>query len=177
VLRARALVFLVFQPPTSLSSLVLSCFALAHSLTLSTKRVVRRKLRKGALSPGGSRGSASFGVGSGNGMGSRGINSALKAMSVSFGRSKNGTGTGTGTATGSRIGTQSQSQTRSRGQTQGQGQTSSILQVPGQGQYPSIMQELEMDMAMAADNSRKGSWATSDGKSKVEGSEVSDTRA
>jgi len=159
-------------------SLVHSCFAFTHSLTLSTKRVVRRKLRKGALSPGGSRGSASFGVGSGNGMGSRGINSALKAMSVSFGRSKGtGTQTGTGTATGSRIGTQSQSQTRSRGQTQGQGQTSSILQVPGQGQYPSIMQELEMDMAMAADNSRKGSWATSDGKSKVEGSEVSDNRA
>ena len=117
----------------------------------STKRVVRRRLRKGAMTPGQSRTGGSFG-----GNQASGIGSALRAMS-GFKKSKNDP-------------THSQSQTQSRQSRQsrqgGYGQDSQ-LGVPSRLGYPSIMQELELDTT-GFDDSRKGSVATSDGK-KVEG--------
>jgi hypothetical protein len=116
----------------------------------STKRVVRRRLRKGAMTPGQSRTGGSFG-----GVQASGIGSALRAMS-GFKKSKNDP-----------TQSQSQSQTQSRqGQSQGYGQDSQIG-VPSRLGYPSIMQELTLDTT-GFDDSRKGSVATSDGK-KVEG--------
>ena len=120
----------------------------------STKRVVRRRLRKGAMTPGQSRTGGSFG-----GVQASGIGSAIRAMS-GFKKSKNDP---------TQSQSQSQSQTQSRhgqGQSQGYGQDSQ-LGVPSRFGYPSIMQELELDTT-GFDDSRKGSVATSDGK-KVEG--------
>jgi len=114
----------------------------------STKRVVRRRLRKGAMTPGQSRTGGSFG-----GVQASGIGSAIRAMS-GFKKSKNDP-----------TQSQSQSQTQSRhgqGQSQGYGQDSQ-LGVPSRFGYPSIMQELELDTT-GFDDSRKGSVATSDGK-------------
>jgi hypothetical protein len=117
----------------------------------STKRVVRRRLRKGAMTPGQSRTGGSFG-----GVQASGIGSAIRAMS-GFKKSKNDPN-----QTQSFSQSQTQSQTQSR-----QGQETSQLGVPSRLGYPSIMQELELDTT-GFDDSRKGSVATSDGK-KVEG--------
>ena len=121
----------------------------AH-LTNSTKRVVRRRLRKGAMTPGQSR----TGAGSFGGIQVSGIGSAIRAMS-GFKKSKND-------PTQSFSQSQTQSQTQSR-----QAQETSQVGVHSRLGYPSIMQELELDTT-GFDDSRKGSVATSDGK-KVEG--------
>jgi len=117
----------------------------AHLMN-STKRVVRRRLRKGAMTPGQSR----TGAGSFGGVQVSGIGSAIRAMS-GFKKSKND-------PTQSFSQSQTQSQTQSR-----QGQETSQVGVHSRLGYPSIMQELEMDTT-GFDDSRKGSVATSDGK-------------
>jgi len=127
-------------------------------LTNSTKRVVRRRLRKGAMTPGGSRtGGGSFGNVMGQGSA---IGSALRA--INFKKSKYG-----GDPTQSHL-----SKSSKRGQSSQVGsrsQSGSSTPIPpprhgnGQQGYPSILQELRF-VGEDADTPRKGSWATSEGK-------------
>jgi len=131
---------------------------LVSALTISTKRVVRRRLRKGAMTPGGSRtGGGSFGNVMGQGSA---IGSALRAMN--FKKSKSG-----GDPTQSHL---SKSSKRGQGQSSQVGsrsQSGSSTPIPpprhGQQGYPSILQELRF-VGDDADTPRKGSWATSEGK-------------
>lgn len=120
----------------------------------STKRVVRRRVRKGALSPGGSRGE---GTGSG-------IQSAIR--SIQFRRSNNAQGKGSNTQD-----IELKSQIASA--TPQQRYTSTL-------QHPSILQELELELDGDGDTPRKGSWTTSSGSGsgsgKEKGSSVSDNR-
>jgi len=133
---------------------------LGSALISSTKRVVRRRLRKGAMTPGGSRtGGGSFGNVMGQGSA---IGSALRAMN--FKKSKSGGDpTQSHLSKSSRKGQTSQSQSQS--QSRSQSGSSTPIPPPRHGQqgYPSILQELRF-VGDDADTPRKGSWATSEGK-------------